>query len=154
MSVVNLLYLIKIDTPGLKPQNDTQLDRDVSPRQCRSVRPLERREVAPRHLVFINSALDVVDAIQNLLHFVVPVHVPDWRREIFEDVYGIGQVDYCGPTNDYTCEEWCLSYIFFQLTVVVLVLLELSWKLLLRARAPAGCIGMARARDSEMHHSP
>ena len=25
MSVVNLLYLIKFDTPGLKPQNDTQL---------------------------------------------------------------------------------------------------------------------------------
>ena len=24
MSVVNLLYLIKNDTPGLKPQNDTQ----------------------------------------------------------------------------------------------------------------------------------
>ena len=24
MSVVNLLYLIKFDTPGLKPQNDTQ----------------------------------------------------------------------------------------------------------------------------------
>eukprot|EP01052_Picozoa_sp_SAG31_P004620 SAG31_NODE_194_length_20722_cov_19.854192_1_plen_23_part_10 len=23
MSVVNLLYLIKFDTPGLKPQNDT-----------------------------------------------------------------------------------------------------------------------------------
>ena len=36
------------------------------------------------------------------------VHVPDWRRDIFEDVYGIGQVDYCGGADDYTCEEWCL----------------------------------------------
>ena len=36
------------------------------------------------------------------------VHVPYWRREIFEDVYGSYRRIHIIPTDDCTCEEWCM----------------------------------------------